>query len=37
MVFLADGQILDQAEPERFFTQPRTDRARDFMSKILKH
>ncbi len=37
VVFMADGQIIEQAEPEQFFTNPRTDRARDFLSKILTH
>lgn len=35
VVFMADGQIVEEAEPERFFTNPRTDRARDFLSKLL--
>jgi glutamate transport system ATP-binding protein len=34
---MADGQILEEAAPAEFFTQPRTDRARDFLSKILTH
>jgi glutamate transport system ATP-binding protein len=35
VVFMADGQIAEEADPETFFTAPRTDRARDFLSKIL--
>ena len=35
VIFMADGQIVEEADPESFFTQPRSDRARDFLSKIL--
>ncbi|HEX3004750.1 MAG TPA: amino acid ABC transporter ATP-binding protein [Angustibacter sp.] len=37
VVFMADGQIVEQGTPERFFTQPESDRAKDFLSKILTH
>ena len=37
VVFMADGQILEQATPEEFFTNPKSDRAKDFLSKILAH
>jgi glutamate transport system ATP-binding protein len=37
VVFMADGQILEQAAPEDFFTKPTTDRAKDFLGKILHH
>jgi len=37
VVFLADGQIVETATPEEFFTNPRSDRAKDFLSKILTH
>ena len=37
VVFMADGQIAEEADPETFFTAPRTDRARVFLSKILTH
>ena len=37
VVFMADGQILEQASPDEFFEHPRTDRAKDFLSKILTH
>ena len=37
VVFMADGQIAEEADPETFFTAPRTERARDFLSKILTH
>ncbi|MEU1278617.1 amino acid ABC transporter ATP-binding protein [Streptomyces sp. NPDC005805] len=37
VVFMADGRILEDRAPEAFFTAPESDRARDFLSKILKH
>ncbi len=37
VVFMADGQIVEEASPEEFFTNPRSDRARDFLSKLLTH
>jgi glutamate transport system ATP-binding protein len=37
VVFMADGEIVEQAEPEEFFTNPRSSRAKDFLSKILTH
>ena len=37
VVFMADGEIVEQAEPEEFFTRPSSDRAKDFLSKILTH
>jgi len=35
VVFMADGQLVEQATPEEFFTNPRSTRAKDFLSKIL--
>ncbi|MCT4352546.1 amino acid ABC transporter ATP-binding protein [Streptomyces sp. Je 1-79] len=37
VVFMADGKIVEQAAPEEFFSNPRSDRAKDFLSKILHH
>ncbi|MDO5699584.1 MAG: amino acid ABC transporter ATP-binding protein [Dermatophilus congolensis] len=37
VVFMADGQVVEQATPEEFFTNPRSNRAKDFLSKILTH
>ena len=37
VVFMADGQIVEEAEPEMFFTNPRSERAQEFLSKILTH
>ncbi|MFC0039028.1 amino acid ABC transporter ATP-binding protein [Actinomadura rayongensis] len=37
VVFMADGQIVEANSPEEFFTNPQSDRAKDFLSKILTH
>ncbi|MEU5281878.1 amino acid ABC transporter ATP-binding protein [Streptomyces asoensis] len=37
VIFMADGRIVEDRTPEEFFTAPRSDRAKDFLSKILKH
>jgi glutamate transport system ATP-binding protein len=37
VVFMADGQIVEQADPEQFFSNPTSDRAKDFLGKILTH
>lgn len=37
VVFMADGRIVEEATPEEFFTHPKSDRAKDFLSKLLTH
>ena len=37
VVFMSDGQIVEEATPEEFFTNPKSDRAKDFLSKLLTH
>ncbi|SIR86275.1 glutamate transport system ATP-binding protein [Williamsia sterculiae] len=37
VVFMADGVIVEDTDPESFFTAPKSERARDFLSKILGH
>jgi glutamate transport system ATP-binding protein len=37
VVFMDEGQVVEQAKPEEFFTAPQTDRGRQFLSKILTH
>ena len=37
IVFLADGEIVEEATPDDFFTKPKSERARDFLSKIIDH
>jgi glutamate transport system ATP-binding protein len=34
---MADGAIVEDAEPAQFFDTPKTDRAKDFLGKILHH
>jgi general L-amino acid transport system ATP-binding protein len=31
------GQIVEQSRPQEFFAQPKSERTRDFLSKILGH
>src|SRR5688500_12858475 len=37
VVFMDDGRIVEQATPEEFFTNAKSPRAQDFLSKILSH
>ena len=37
VVFMDEGSIVESAHPEEFFSAPRSDRAREFLSKILIH
>ncbi|MCG5472297.1 amino acid ABC transporter ATP-binding protein [Micromonospora sp. LAH09] len=37
VIFMADGQLVEDAPPAEFFANPRSERARDFLSKILTH
>ena len=37
MVFMDHGEIVEKAEPERFFARPETERCQDFLSRILSH
>jgi glutamate transport system ATP-binding protein len=37
VLFMADGALVEEAPPEDFFTKPSSDRAKDFLSKILTH
>lgn len=37
VVFMDDGQIVEAAPPDVFFTSPREERTRAFIGKILKH
>ena len=37
IVFLADGEIIEEAHPDEFFTNPKSERAKDFLSKIINH
>ncbi len=37
VVFMADGQIIEEGTPEHFFENPRNPRVKQFLGKILKH
>ncbi|ADD43635.1 amino acid ABC transporter ATP-binding protein [Stackebrandtia nassauensis] len=37
VIFLADGAIVEEAPPAEFFDNPQTERAQDFLSKVLSH
>ncbi|WP_293695294.1 amino acid ABC transporter ATP-binding protein [uncultured Agrococcus sp.] len=35
VIFMSDGEIVEEAEPDEFFTNPQTARAQDFLSKLI--
>ena len=37
VIFMDGGQVVEEADPETFFASPRSDRSRQFLSKILSH
>ncbi|MFC7450091.1 glutamate ABC transporter ATP-binding protein GluA [Rhodococcus daqingensis] len=37
VLFMDDGLIVEDTDPDSFFTAPKTDRAKDFLGKILGH
>jgi glutamate transport system ATP-binding protein len=37
VVFMSNGEIIENSVPEDFFTAPRSARAKDFLGKILTH
>ena len=37
VIFMDDGQIVEQNEPESFFSKPQSDRTKLFLSQILGH
>ena len=37
VIFMDQGQIVEQNTPDAFFNNPQTDRSKDFLSKILGH
>ncbi len=37
ILFMADGSIVEDTDPDSFFTNPQSDRAKDFLGKILQH
>ncbi|MGP4017283.1 amino acid ABC transporter ATP-binding protein [Saccharopolyspora sp. 5N708] len=37
VLFMSDGEVVEDATPEKFFSAPNSDRAKDFLGKILTH
>ena len=37
VAYMDQGEIVEQGDPEQFFTDPASDRAKAFLSKILPH
>ncbi|MFC4858494.1 amino acid ABC transporter ATP-binding protein [Actinophytocola glycyrrhizae] len=37
VVFMADGEIVEDSTPKEFFSAPKSNRAKDFLGKILTH
>ncbi|WJZ18090.1 glutamate ABC transporter ATP-binding protein GluA [Corynebacterium guangdongense] len=37
ILFMADGRIVEDATPDEFFSNPKSERAKDFLGKILAH
>ena len=37
VIFMDSGEVVEDAPPDQFFTAPRSDRAKDFLGKILTH
>ena len=37
IIFMADGAVVEDTQPEEFFSNPKSDRAKDFLGKILNH
>ncbi len=37
VIFMDEGQVIEQNEPAAFFAAPKSDRTRQFLSKILTH
>ncbi|AXI07992.1 peptide ABC transporter ATP-binding protein [Oceanobacillus zhaokaii] len=35
VLFLADGMLVEEGEPQEFFEHPKTERAQDFLAKVL--
>nr|MBQ5811029.1 amino acid ABC transporter ATP-binding protein [Clostridia bacterium] len=35
VIFMDEGKILEEGEPEEFFSNPKNPRLKDFLSKVL--
>jgi glutamate transport system ATP-binding protein len=37
VIFMSDGRIVEENSPDQFFDNPQSDRAKDFLGKVLQH
>jgi glutamate transport system ATP-binding protein len=37
VIFMSDGEVVEDSTPDAFFTEPKSNRAKDFLGKILTH
>ncbi|SMD14518.1 amino acid ABC transporter ATP-binding protein, PAAT family [Lentzea albidocapillata] len=37
VIFMSDGEVVEDSTPEEFFSAPKSNRAKDFLGKILTH
>jgi polar amino acid transport system ATP-binding protein len=37
VIFMDDGQLIESASPDKFFSDPQSERTKLFLSKILTH
>ena len=37
VIFMSDGEVVEDSTPESFFSAPKSNRAKDFLGKILTH
>jgi ABC-type polar amino acid transport system ATPase subunit len=37
IVFMDEGQVMEDSPPQSFFSEPRTARGREFLARILPH
>ncbi|RSM75888.1 glutamate ABC transporter ATP-binding protein [Kibdelosporangium aridum] len=37
VIFMSDGEVVEDSTPDAFFTDPKSNRAKDFLGKILTH
>jgi polar amino acid transport system ATP-binding protein len=37
VIFMSDGAIVEQAPPEKFFSNPEHEKTRNFLGQILNH
>jgi ABC-type polar amino acid transport system ATPase subunit len=37
IIFMDEGRVIEEGTPETFFSQPKSERAQTFLSKILIH